>query len=147
MARFMDSTPLRSNFPLQSVLTNAFCYLISSMDDYSELVAQRATLYIGTIHDYAMKVRSMAASMCILAGWRVYFLIVFGRFAVVDNVFGNAVRLGNSRSADGAAIVVSITQQFERSKNNDVGFFFEPFRYVVYRGANSFGKNRRRSSL
>lgn len=57
MARFMDSTPLRNNFPLQSVLTNAFCYLISSMDDYSEIVAQRATLLIGTIHDYAMRVR------------------------------------------------------------------------------------------
>lgn len=58
MARFMDSTPLRNNFPLQSVLTNAFCYLVSSMDDYNEIVAQRATLYLGTIHDYAMKVRN-----------------------------------------------------------------------------------------
>lgn len=54
----MDSTPLRNNFPLQSVLTNAFCYLISSMDDYNEIVAQRATLYLGTVHDYAMKVRN-----------------------------------------------------------------------------------------
>lgn len=27
------------------------------MDDYNELVAQRATLYLGTIHDYAMKVK------------------------------------------------------------------------------------------
>lgn len=56
MCRFMESTPLRNNYPLQAVLTNAICYLISSMDDYSELVAQRATLYLGTIHDYAMKV-------------------------------------------------------------------------------------------
>lgn len=56
MARFMDSTPLRNNYTLQAVLTNAICYLISSMDDLNELVAQRATLYLGTIHDYAMKV-------------------------------------------------------------------------------------------
>ena len=57
MARFMDSTPLRNNTSLQAVLTGAFCYLISSMDDKSELVAQRATLYLGTVHDYAMKVK------------------------------------------------------------------------------------------
>ena len=57
MARFMETTPLRNNYHLQAVLTNAFCYLISSMDDYNELVAQRATIYLGTIHDYAMKVK------------------------------------------------------------------------------------------
>lgn len=76
MARFMDSTPLRNNFPLQSVLTNAFCYLISSMDDYSEIVAQRATLLIGTIHDYAMRVR-----YCIL-----FFLKLTGRI-ILDSSF------------------------------------------------------------
>ncbi|XP_069685618.1 protein unc-79 homolog isoform X4 [Periplaneta americana] len=55
IARFMDSTPLRTNLPLQAALANAFCYLISSMDDMNVHVAQRATLYLGTIHDNAIK--------------------------------------------------------------------------------------------
>ncbi|XP_044257463.1 protein unc-79 homolog isoform X1 [Tribolium madens] len=55
MARFMDSSPLRNILPLQAALANAFCYLISSMDDSNIYVAQRATLYLGTIHDFAVK--------------------------------------------------------------------------------------------
>ncbi|XP_024081973.1 protein unc-79 homolog isoform X2 [Cimex lectularius] len=55
IVRFMDSTPLRANFGLQGALTNAFCYLISSLDDSNVQVAQRATLYLGTIHDTAIK--------------------------------------------------------------------------------------------
>ncbi|XP_049954031.1 protein unc-79 homolog [Schistocerca serialis cubense] len=55
IARFMDSTPLRNIQPLQSALANAFCYLISSMDDANVEVAQRATLYLGTLHDTAIK--------------------------------------------------------------------------------------------
>lgn len=50
----MDSTPLRSEVGLQTALATAFCYLISSMDDISVYVAQRSTLYLGTIHDYAV---------------------------------------------------------------------------------------------
>lgn len=55
----MDSTPLRGVLPLQAALANAFCYLISSMDDPNVYVAQRATLYLGTIHDIAIKVRNL----------------------------------------------------------------------------------------
>ncbi|XP_054270817.1 protein unc-79 homolog isoform X2 [Macrosteles quadrilineatus] len=55
IARFMDSTPLRAVMPLQAALANAFCYLISSMDDPNVQVAQRATLYLGTVHDTAMQ--------------------------------------------------------------------------------------------
>ncbi|CAK9822552.1 Protein unc-79 homolog [Anthophora retusa] len=55
MARFMDSTPLRNVMSLQAALANAFCYLIASMDDSNVYVAQRATLYLGTIHDTAMR--------------------------------------------------------------------------------------------
>lgn len=58
IARFMDSTPLRSMMPLQAALANAFCYLISSIDDVNVYIAQRATLNIGTIHDAAIKVRN-----------------------------------------------------------------------------------------
>ncbi|XP_006613745.1 protein unc-79 homolog isoform X4 [Apis dorsata] len=55
IARFMDSTPLRNVISLQAALANAFCYLIASMDDINVYVAQRATLYLGTIHDTAMR--------------------------------------------------------------------------------------------
>lgn len=56
IARFMDSSPLRNILPLQAALANAFCYLISSIDDTNVYVAQRATLYLGTVHDSAIKV-------------------------------------------------------------------------------------------
>lgn len=56
MSRFMDNTPLRNNPSLQSCITNAFCYLLSSMDDRSTYVATRATLLLPTIHDFALKV-------------------------------------------------------------------------------------------
>lgn len=105
MARFMDSTPLRNNFPLQSVLTNAFCYLISSMDDFSEIVAQRATLLIGTIHDYAMRVRH-----CLLFSKMACQIIFFIRsyFVIVINyVPGDTIRLCDCGSTYGASIVVS----------------------------------------
>lgn len=53
--RFMDSTPLRSEVGLQTSLATAFCHLIASMDDINVHVAQRATLYLGTIHDQAIQ--------------------------------------------------------------------------------------------
>ncbi|KAK9304372.1 hypothetical protein QLX08_004330 [Tetragonisca angustula] len=55
IARFMDSTPLRNVANLQAALANAFCYLIASMDDSNVYVAQRSTLYLGTIHDTAIR--------------------------------------------------------------------------------------------
>lgn len=59
IARFMDSTPLKTDKVLQAALANVFCHLISSMDDISPYVAQRATLYLGTIHDTALKVSGL----------------------------------------------------------------------------------------
>lgn len=56
IARFMDSTPLRSEVNLQTAMAIAFCHLIASMDDINVYVAQRATLYLGTIHDTAVRV-------------------------------------------------------------------------------------------
>jgi protein unc-79 len=55
IARFLDTTPLKNQQALHSALANAFCYLISSMDDLNVQVAQRATLFLGTIHDRAVK--------------------------------------------------------------------------------------------
>lgn len=56
IARFMDSTPLRTEVNLQAALATAFCHLIASMDDVSVYVAQRSTMYLGTIHDTAIRV-------------------------------------------------------------------------------------------
>lgn len=53
--RFMDSTPLRTEVNLQATLATAFCHLIASVDDINVQVAQRATLYLGTIHDTAIQ--------------------------------------------------------------------------------------------
>lgn len=55
ISRFMDSTPLRNEVGLQASLAAAFCHLIASIDDINVQVAQRATLYLGTIHDLAIK--------------------------------------------------------------------------------------------
>ncbi|KAG4066741.1 hypothetical protein HA402_012808 [Bradysia odoriphaga] len=54
ITRFMDSTPLRTEVGLQTALATAFCHLIASMDDVNVHVAQRSTLYLGTIHDKAI---------------------------------------------------------------------------------------------
>jgi hypothetical protein len=40
---------------LRSTLSHAFCQLIAAMDDISVHVSQRATLYLGTIHDRAIQ--------------------------------------------------------------------------------------------
>ncbi|XP_050073343.1 protein unc-79 homolog isoform X4 [Anopheles maculipalpis] len=55
ITRFMDSTPLRAEVSLQTALATAFCHLIAACDDLNVHVAQRATLYLGTIHDYAIQ--------------------------------------------------------------------------------------------
>nr|XP_032522433.1 protein unc-79 homolog isoform X1 [Danaus plexippus plexippus] len=55
LIRFIDGSPVKASLPLQTALATAFCYLISSMDDINVYVAQRATLFIGTIHDTAIE--------------------------------------------------------------------------------------------
>lgn len=55
ISRFMDSTPLRNEVGLQASLAAAFCHLIASVDDVNVQVAQRATLYLGTVHDLAIQ--------------------------------------------------------------------------------------------
>lgn len=67
IARFMDSTPLRNEVNLQAALATAFCHLIASTDDESVYVANRATLYLGTIHDTAIRVRKKCALNCFVS--------------------------------------------------------------------------------
>ena len=56
MFRFLEERPLKKSHALRSVLSHAFCCLISSMDDINVHISQRATLHLGTIHDSALKV-------------------------------------------------------------------------------------------
>ena len=55
----MDAHPIRNSQSLQAALANAFCYVISSLDDPNVAVAQRTALYLGTIHDSAVQVRGL----------------------------------------------------------------------------------------
>lgn len=75
VARFMDSTPLRNEINLQTALATAFCHLIASMDDINVYVAQRATLYLGTIHDTAIRVRSMTQTLILLCKTFILFTV------------------------------------------------------------------------
>lgn len=72
IARFMDSTPLRNILSLQAALANAFCYLITSMDDNNVYVAQRATLYLGTIHDAAIRVNLITFKLMYASKYLIY---------------------------------------------------------------------------
>lgn len=81
----MDNTPLRNNPTLQSCITNAFCYLLSSMDDRSTYVATRATLLLPTIHDYALKVSNMLSKKkkknnCFLF---MFIFIIVGKYVKI----------------------------------------------------------------
>ena len=53
--RFLTDKPVKKSTALRSVLSHAFCCLIACMDDITPHVSQRATLYLGTIHDGAIK--------------------------------------------------------------------------------------------
>lgn len=83
LARFMDSTPLRSEVSLQAALATAFCHLIASMDDINVYVAQRATLYLGTIHDTAIKVKW--SSVIIISFYYKYYYLLSRHCCTVWN--------------------------------------------------------------
>ncbi len=53
--RFLDMHAVKHSQCLRSTLSHAFCQLIAAMDDISVHVSQRATLYLGTIHDRAIQ--------------------------------------------------------------------------------------------
>lgn len=57
LLRFVRPAPARASPALQAALAAAACYLVASMDDASVHVAQRATLYLGAVHDDAIEVR------------------------------------------------------------------------------------------
>ena len=53
--RFLDDKPVKKSAALRSVLSHAFCCLIACMDAITPHVSQRASVYLGTIHDAAIK--------------------------------------------------------------------------------------------
>ena len=53
--RFLTDGPVKKSQNLRSCLSHAFCHLIAAMDDSSPQVSQRATIYLGTIHDRAVQ--------------------------------------------------------------------------------------------
>ncbi|XP_057379206.1 protein unc-79 homolog [Daphnia carinata] len=53
--QFLDDATVKQSSILQSILTNAFCFLISSMDDINSAVANRATILLESLHDGSLK--------------------------------------------------------------------------------------------
>lgn len=134
----MDSTPLRTVPSLQAALANLFCYLISSMDDCSVYVAQRSTLYLGTIHDGAVRV-----SHQLYDGVQLFAIRSIVLFLVAHILSGESIWLGDCRPAYDLAIPLSTPQLPEWSPHSHLGLFPEPIRRLVSRGANQPGEERR----
>jgi hypothetical protein len=55
VCQFLDDPTVKQSSILQSILTNAFCFLISSMDDINTAVANRATILLESLHDGSLK--------------------------------------------------------------------------------------------
>ena len=55
VCQFLDDPTVKQSSILQSILSNAFCFLISSMDDINTAVASRTTVLIESLHDGALK--------------------------------------------------------------------------------------------
>lgn len=67
----MDTAPVRTSVALQRCVASACCFLLCSMDDTSVYVAQRATLYLATIHDNAIDVSSLALDRSFVDDWDI----------------------------------------------------------------------------
>lgn len=55
MFQFLDDPTVKQSSILQSILSNSFCFLISSMDDINTAVANRATILLESLHDGSLK--------------------------------------------------------------------------------------------
>lgn len=55
VCQFLDDATVKQSSILQSILSNAFCFLISSMDDINCAVATRATVLLESLHDGSLK--------------------------------------------------------------------------------------------
>ena len=54
--RFLESRPTRRSQNLRAGLSHAFCCQIACMNDINPQVSLRANLYMGSIHDHAIKI-------------------------------------------------------------------------------------------
>jgi len=55
VCQFLDDPTVKQSSILQSILSNAFCFLISSMDDIKTAVASRTTILLESLHDGSLK--------------------------------------------------------------------------------------------
>ena len=55
MCQFLETSTVKQSSVLQSILSNAFCFLVASMDDIHAAVATRATILLESIHDAALR--------------------------------------------------------------------------------------------
>ena len=55
MGRFLGMSSVHQCPGLQAAIAHAFCFLISSLDDISVAVAQRAYLYLTTLPDSGLR--------------------------------------------------------------------------------------------
>lgn len=134
VARFMDSTPLRTEVNLQAALATAFCHLIASMDDTNVYVAQRATMYLGTIHDSAIRVSYSPSNRA---------SILFCSFLVIAVLLGVTVRHVHRRSTGRPAVSLPASQLIVRPENPHVGLFPLAIRHALHRSASEPGEERR----
>ena len=56
VCQFLDDATVKQSSILQSILSNAFCFLISSMDDINTAVSSRATSLLESVHDGSLKI-------------------------------------------------------------------------------------------
>lgn len=131
----MDSTPLRTEVNLQAALATAFCHLIASMDDTNVYVAQRATMYLGTIHDSAIRVSfEMILEKCFINKILI---------PVTAVLLGIAIRHVHRRPTGCLTISLPTTQLVVRSENSYLGLFPLAIRHAFHRSAGVPGEERR----
>ena len=58
IARQLYTRAIQNNQQIMTSLSHAFCYLIGSVEDINASVVQKATLFLETIKDAAVKVQA-----------------------------------------------------------------------------------------
>ena len=58
LARLLETESIRKNQQIMTSLSHAFCCLIGSLNDINSFVVQKATVFLETIKESAVKVRN-----------------------------------------------------------------------------------------
>lgn len=62
VCQFLDDPTVKQSSILQSILSNAFCFLIASMDDINTAVSNRTTMLLESLHDGSLKLLCWSVS-------------------------------------------------------------------------------------